>query len=151
MNELKRELWVLLQREEGVVYNIYLDHLGYPTFGVGHLITREDEEYGQPVGTPVSEERVMAVFREDLQEKIDATAGLLGDDWWNLPAVCQKILVSMVFQMGRRGVGNFRNFLAAVRVHDWPTAADEMLDSRWARQTPARANRHSNEIRALAA
>ena len=34
----------------------------YPTFGVGHLITESDFEYGCPEGTPVSEERVAEVF-----------------------------------------------------------------------------------------
>ena len=27
-----------LEIDEGVEYKIYNDHLGYPTFGVGHLI-----------------------------------------------------------------------------------------------------------------
>ena len=40
-----------LKIDEGVVYDIYLDHLGYPTFGVGHLIRESDEEFGRGVGT----------------------------------------------------------------------------------------------------
>ena len=44
--------------DEGVKHEVYLDHLGLPTVGVGHLITEWDEEYEKPVGTPVSEERV---------------------------------------------------------------------------------------------
>ena len=36
-----------LKIDEGVVYDIYLDHLGYPTFGVGHLIRESDEEFGR--------------------------------------------------------------------------------------------------------
>ena len=55
-----------LKIDEGVKYEIYNDHLGYPTFGIGHLITEWDEEYGQPVGTPISEERVNAVFDNDV-------------------------------------------------------------------------------------
>ena len=46
-----------LKIDEGVVNEIYLDHLGYPTFGVGHLVLESDPEHGQDVGTPVSEER----------------------------------------------------------------------------------------------
>ena len=42
-----------LEIDEGVVYEIYRDHLGYPTFGIGHLIREEDPENGQPVGTPI--------------------------------------------------------------------------------------------------
>ena len=33
-----------LEIDEGVVNKIYLDHLGYPTFGIGHLITDSDPE-----------------------------------------------------------------------------------------------------------
>ena len=42
-----------LEIEEGVVHEIYLDHLGYPTFGIGHLITDNDPEYGLDEGTPI--------------------------------------------------------------------------------------------------
>ena len=55
-----------LKVDEGVVYAIYNDHLGYPTFGVGHLILDSDEEFGKPVGTEVSEERVGRVSTEIL-------------------------------------------------------------------------------------
>ena len=42
-----------LKVDEGVVNEIYLDHLGYATFGVGHLVLESDPEHGQDVGTPV--------------------------------------------------------------------------------------------------
>ena len=44
--------------DEGTKNEIYLDHLGLPTFGIGHLVTEWDEEYEFPVGTPISTERV---------------------------------------------------------------------------------------------
>jgi len=56
-----------LKIDEGVKYEIYNDHLGYPTFGIGHLITASDPEYGMPVGTLVSEERVNEVFKLDVE------------------------------------------------------------------------------------
>ena len=43
-----------LKIDEGVKYEIYNDHLGYATFGIGHLIVEGDEEHGKPLGTPVS-------------------------------------------------------------------------------------------------
>ena len=55
-----------LEVDEGVVYEIYNDHLGYPTFGIGHLITKDDPEFEEPVGTPVSEERVTDAFAVDI-------------------------------------------------------------------------------------
>ena len=62
----REEVYEQLKIDEGVVYEIYNDHLGYPTFGVGHLIKESDEEFGKPVGTPVDEERVRGVLRETL-------------------------------------------------------------------------------------
>ena len=56
--------------DEGVEYKIYLDHLGYPTFGVGHYVKPEDPEYGMEVGTEVSEERVWEAFETDLDDAI---------------------------------------------------------------------------------
>ena len=45
-----------LKIDEGVKYEIYADHLGYHTFGVGHLVINDDPEWGQPFGTAVSKE-----------------------------------------------------------------------------------------------
>lgn len=55
-----------LEIDEGRVDEIYHDHLGYPTFGIGHLITKNDEEFGEPVGTPISEKRVLQGFDADV-------------------------------------------------------------------------------------
>jgi GH24 family phage-related lysozyme (muramidase) len=43
-----KQLRLDLERDEGCVYAVYLDHLGYPTFGIGHLVTEADPEHGQP-------------------------------------------------------------------------------------------------------
>jgi len=56
-----------LEIDEGVKYEIYNDHLGYATFGVGHLVLETDPEYGRPVGTTVSESRVVEVFKLDCE------------------------------------------------------------------------------------
>ena len=52
IEQLREELKI----DEGVKYEIYLDHLGLPTFGIGHLITEDDAEHGQEVGTAVTED-----------------------------------------------------------------------------------------------
>ena len=53
----------------------------------------------------------------------------------------------MVFQLGMTGVSKFVNCLKAIKEEDWATAADEMLDSKWAKQTPSRAEQLSSVIR----
>ena len=44
-----------LKEDEGCVYEVYNDHLGYATFGIGHLILDSDPEHGAEIGTAVSE------------------------------------------------------------------------------------------------
>ena len=55
-----------IKADEGVVNEVYLDHLGLPTVGVGHLIREDDPEHGLDVGTQIGEERVAELFECDL-------------------------------------------------------------------------------------
>jgi lysozyme len=131
-----------LKLDEGVRYDIYNDHLGYPTFGVGHLITENDEEYERPVGTAVSEERVRSCFERDLDTAIGECHNLYGEgDFGNLPDEVQQILVNMMFNMGRPRLSGFKKFNAAIESHDWLEAAKEGRDSRWYNQVTNRAER----------
>ena len=43
----RENIYNQLKIDEGVVYEVYKDHLGYPTFGVGHLVKASDPEQGQ--------------------------------------------------------------------------------------------------------
>ena len=60
-----------LKIDEGVIYRVYLDHLGLPTFGIGHLITESDPEHGLEVDTPVSPDRVDEAFETDVETVIE--------------------------------------------------------------------------------
>ena len=75
----RENIYNQLKVDEGVVYTIYKDHLGYPTFGVGHLVKESDPEQGQEVGTPVSEERVKECFEKDLDIAINECEILFKD------------------------------------------------------------------------
>ena len=55
-----------LKEDEGCKNEIYLDHIGLPTFGIGHLVTEWDQEYEKEVGTEVSEDRVNNCFQVDI-------------------------------------------------------------------------------------
>ena len=131
-----------LKIDEGVVNEIYHDHLGYPTFGVGHLVLESDPEHGQALGTPVSEERTKECFEKDLDTAISECEllyeeGVFGD----LPGEVQEILVNMMFNMGRTSLSKFKKMHAAILESDWKTAAVEGRDSRWHKQVTNRAER----------
>ena len=130
-----------LKIDEGVEYKIYKDHLGYPTFGVGHLVLASDPEHGEPIETPVSEERVRECFEHDLDLAISECAILYEGHWESFPDEVQQILVNMMFNMGRTRLSKFKNFTAALEDADWARAAVEGRDSLWHKQVTNRAER----------
>jgi len=144
IERLREELKV----DEGVKYEIYLDHLGLPTFGIGHLILNSDPEYGQEVGTPVSEDRVNEAFASDINIVCDDCKSLYSD-WEVLPEEVQLIIANMMFNMGYPRLSKFKGMRAAVDAGNWNRAADEMVDSRWYQQVTNRADRLVNRMRSI--
>ena len=137
-----------LERDEGCVYNVYLDHLGYPTFGIGHLVLDSDPEHGLEVGTIVSEDRVIEVFEQDVQSVL-SDCNRLYEDFDDLPEEVQRVIANMMFNMGLTRLSKFRGMKRGVDARDWNKAADEMVDSRWYRQVTNRAHRLVERMRAL--
>ena len=135
-----------LEIDEGVKYEIYLDHLGYPTFGIGHLVIPSDKEYREDVGTRVSEERVRECFDRDVQSVL-RDCKLLYKDFDELPEEVQQIVANMMFNMGYTRLNKFKGMKKGVDARDWNKAADEMVDSRWYKQVTNRANRLVERMR----
>jgi lysozyme len=137
-----------LANDEGVKYEIYNDHLGYPTFGIGHLILESDSEHGESTGTAVSEDRVKEAFEADV-------VGVLSDcerlysDFGSLPEDAQRIIANMMFNMGRTRLSKFKGMKRGVDAQDWNAAADEMVDSTWYRQVTNRADRLVERMRKI--
>ena len=144
----KDQLREELAEDEGCKFEIYLDHLGLPTFGIGALIKDGDPECGQPVGTPVDEERVRKRFSLDIAVTIE-DCKVLYDDFDDLPEECQLVIANMMFNMGRPRLSKFKGMKAGVDARDWNKAAEEMVDSRWHDQVPNRAKRLVKRMRAL--
>ena len=143
---LQKKLRGILEREEGIKYEVYLDHLGLPTCGIGHLILPEDEEHGCEVGTPVSEERVAALFDSDLKT-VEDDCWQLFERYEDLPDNIKLVCGAMAFQLGRSRLAGFKKFRAALNARRWSDAADEMVNSKWYRQTTARAQRMVDMVR----
>ena len=134
--------------DEGVKYEIYNDHLGYPTFGIGHLILESDPEHGKSTGTAISEDRVKEAFDQDV-------VGVLSDckrlypDFESLPEDAQRIIANMMFNMGRTRLSKFKGMKRGVDAQDWAAAANEMVDSTWYRQVTYRADRLVERMRKI--
>lgn len=139
--ESRKNVMEQLKIDEGVVYEVYLDHLGLPTVGIGHLVLESDYEYGKEVGTPVSVERCESFFMQDLDIAISECKVLYGNDWEEFSEEVKEILVNMLFNMGRPRLSQFKKMNAAIAEGDWKTAAVEGRDSRWYNQVGNRAER----------
>ena len=132
MDRLKRDI----TRREGLRLDMYPDHLGYWTVGVGHNI----QERG------ISHEVAMLMLEEDL----DVALGELKQNlsWFDeMPETIQECLCDLAFNMGVPRLMQFRKTLANLRAMDWSAAADELLDSKYAAQVPNRAKEIAGLIR----
>lgn len=139
---MAHDLKSMLEREEGREHHAYPDPLthGEPyTCGIGCT--------GSDIGpdTVWTDEQIDARYQERADEATRFCEGHF--PWFKaLNDARQAVLVSMVYQMGGQGVLDFQHALAAMRDEHWATAAVEMLDSKWARQTPKRAQRAARQM-----
>ena len=136
IDQLRKEL----ERDEGVKYEVYHDHLGYPTFGIGHLITDDDPECGASVGTKVDSDRVQEAFETDV-ETVLSDCERLYVQFEHLPEEVKLIVANMMFNMGYTRLSKFKGMKRCVDARDWEWAADEMVDSKWYKQVTRRADR----------
>jgi len=153
-----KDLYEEIGSDEGKVLHAYLCTELHATVGIGHKILDTDPEkeldiFGVngeevPDDQLISEHRCYVLFQEDVQIAIGGCINIY-DSWEDLPQEMQHVLVNMCFQLGQRGLSNFKNFKAAVEDKNWTLAAVEMMDSRWAGQTPERALRLSKRVAAL--
>ena len=144
LEKLRKELEI----DEGRIDEIYLDHLGYPTFGIGHLVVEHDAEYGKEVGTYVPENRVIKVFEQDIKTVL-SDCNRLYEDFEDLPEEAQRVIANMMFNMGYTRLSKFIGMKSGVDARDWNAAADEMVDSSWYYQVINRANRLVERVRSI--
>ncbi|PTM04710.1 MAG: hypothetical protein DA439_05660 [Bacteroidetes bacterium] len=120
---------------EGKINKIYKDSLGLKTFGVGHLVLQSDE---LEEGVEYSDDVVMRYFEKDFETAVSDAKKFIDPD--EHPEDIFGVIIEMCFQLGYPRLCGFKKFKAALEEKDYLLAAEEMLDSRWANQTPERAN-----------
>jgi len=146
----KDNVFEQLKIDEGIKHECYLCSENVPTFGVGHKILESDPEYGMPLGTEVSEERIWEVFQDDLAIAINECEILFSTPIWSkFPDEVQEVCVNMMFNLGRPRYSKFIKHLAALEAHDWAEAGAEARDSRWHKQVGNRAERLCQKLEAL--
>lgn len=129
----------LLRYQEGEILHAYQDHMGYWTIGVGRLI---DERKGGGIS---QFESSYLLNNDILHVEHDLDLYL---PWWRQQSPVRSMaLISMCFQLGINGLLQFRNTLSSLEKEKYETAASAALDSKWARQTPKRAQEIAAMIR----
>lgn len=126
-----------LIRHEGYVTEIYLCSENYPTFGIGHMVTEADMENTWPVGTPVTDERILEVFKQDCEIAYTDACALV-PNLTKQSTDAQRVVVNMAFNLGRNRLSKFKKFLKAVNEGSYEKAANEMIDSKWYSQVGRR-------------
>lgn len=128
-----------LRRDEGEVLHAYQDHLGFWTIGIGRLIDKAKNG-------GITEAEAAYLLNNDIQKRLAELKQRL--PWFDtLDEARQGVLLNMAFQMGVFGLLAFHTTLGMVQSGDYAGAADNMLQSLWARQTPERAMRLAEQMR----
>ena len=134
--------------DEGCKLETYLCTESVATFGIGHAVLRTDPEWGKDIGTEVSMERVREVFEQDVANCV-ADCMILFKGWESYPEEAQRCWANMCYQLGRPRLSQFKKSIAFAEDGDWDSVATEILDSRWSKQTPERAERISKRFSRL--
>lgn len=136
-------IYKLLGFEEGFEKQAYYCSEGYPTIGKGTRIGPK----GAPLGHYqfVFTEKIADAFLDE--ELSNIRKDLIKHCWYvDLSEDRQTIIKSMAYQLGISGLFKFKKMIAAIERNDWAEAGKQALDSLWAKQTPARANRHATVL-----
>lgn len=136
---MREQLERQLRGDEGEVLHAYQDHMGYWTIGIGRLIDKRK-------GGGITKAESSFLFGNDVAER-EAALDKRIPWWWKLDDARRGVLLNMAFQMGVDGLLGFKNTLKMIEAGDYEGAAKGMLNSLWAKQTPARAKRLSEQMR----
>lgn len=133
LEHLKEEI----KKEEGYRLEVYTDTEGYPTGGYGHKIID-----GEVI--PTTKEGWEELFEKDFATACKGGQNIY--DGWSIKDEAKCIIIHMVYQMGEAGVRKFKRALSHLHQQQYSLCASEMLNSRWAKQTPNRAKRLSDHM-----
>lgn len=125
-----------IKQEEGFCADMYDCPSGYKTIGYG--INLETTPIPEPIARAWTK-YLISGLNLDIAEH----------DWYRkLDHDRRMIILDMCYQMGVNGVLRFKKMIAAIEGGDYEEAANQMMDSKWARHdSPARALRNATIMR----
>ena len=132
------ELLNSIRKHEGFRAKVYKCSESFDTIGYGFAI--KDLVLDEDIANIILQRKLEALIRG-----IEFRFGWFAD----LPGTVKDVVIEMSFQLGVNGVSKFKKTIEHLKCEEWESAADEMLDSKWAVQTPNRAKALSDRIRCV--
>ena len=127
-----------LKIHEGYKPKVYKCTAGVDTIGIGFAI--KDLELSEEVCELILKEK-LEVLEERFEKKFD---------WFKTsPVEVRNVMLNMAYQLGFAGFCKFKKTIGYLEDAELEKASEEMLDSRWAKQTPNRAKELSEIIKSL--
>ena len=124
-----------IKESEGFVEHVYNDSLGIPTIGFGFAI--KDLILDEDIA-----EQILVRKVKKLVDRVDKKF-----DWFNLADDrVKEVIVEMCYQLGLAGFSKFKKTISYIEKKNYKEASKEMLDSKWAKQTPNRAKKLSKIV-----
>jgi lysozyme len=131
-----RNLIENIKESEGFVEHVYNDTLGIPTIGYGFAV--KDLILDEDIA-----EQILLRKVKDLAQRVQNKF-----DWFNTaPDVIKEVVVEMCYQLGLSGFSKFKKTISYLERKNYLEASKEMLDSKWAKQTPNRAKKLSKIVK----
>lgn len=134
------QLTAQLRRDEGNRATAYKDSMGWLTIGVGRLID------SRKPGSGLRPDEIDYLLKNDIADRVAALQRAL--PWFaKLDQARQGVLINMAFQIGTVGLLGFKSTLALIAAAKYSKAAEQMMKSKWASQTPGRAKRLAEQMK----
>ena len=132
------ELLSSIRKHEGFRSKVYKDTLDFDTIGYGFAV--KDLVLDEDIANIILQRKLEALIRS-IEFKFS---------WYaDLPNAVKDVVIEMCYQLGVKGFSKFRKTIKHLENEEWELAADEILDSKWAVQTPNRAKALSDRVKCV--
>ena len=125
---MKSQLAKRITAHEGYRPSVYKCTEGHDTIGIGFKVA--DLELDEDVCEIILMRKLQKIHYELAYEF----------KWYaTMPSIIRDVMLECCYQMGTKGWTKFKKANKHLSERNWEKASEEMLESKWARQTPKRA------------
>lgn len=129
---------------EGFKNTVYYCSQNVATIGFGHAL-KDGDDFVE--GVEYDKAILEELFEQDFAVAVKGADQIIKENDLVLPDIAYEIIVEMVYQLGKPRTSKFKKMIAALKDHQFQTAADEMISSRWYTQTPQRCSKLAGFMR----